>query len=101
MPQIRGLASARRMRKWADRKGGVAAAADGFDRSDAGTLANRGDQWLGWLEVRAFSPRKEPGFWWIVSPHFAGSCPIGSRRERKSPIISSRFSARPPSLGHG
>ena len=57
MPQIRGLASARRMRKWADRKGGVAATADGFDRSDAGTLANRGDQWLAWLEVRAFSPR--------------------------------------------
>ena len=45
------------MRKWADRKGGVAAASDIFDRSDAGTLANRADAWLGWLEVRAFSPR--------------------------------------------
>lgn len=45
------------MRKWADRKGGVAAAPDVFDRRDAGTLANRGDQWLGWLEVRAYSPR--------------------------------------------
>jgi integrase/recombinase XerD len=52
----KGLAQAQRMRRWADKKGGYAAAPDGFDRSDAGTLASRADAWLAWLEGRAYSP---------------------------------------------
>jgi len=43
------------MRRWADKKGGYAAEPDGFDRSDAGTLASRADAWLAWLENRAYS----------------------------------------------
>ncbi len=54
---VRGIASAKRLRRWAHKKGGPGAAADGFDRSDEGTLANRADAWLLWLECRAYSER--------------------------------------------
>ena len=53
----KGLARAARMRRWADKKGGYEAAPDGFDRSDAGTLASRADAWLAWLQSRAYSRR--------------------------------------------
>jgi len=62
----RGLARAARMRKWADKKGGYAATPDGFDRSDAGTLASRADQWLARLEERAYSPRTLAGRFWAL-----------------------------------
>jgi integrase/recombinase XerD len=45
------------MRRWAEKKGGLAATADGFDRHDAGTLASRADAWCEWLALRAYSPR--------------------------------------------
>jgi integrase/recombinase XerD len=53
----KGYAKARHMRKWADKKGGYPATPDGFDRSDAFTLASLMDQWFRWLEERAYSPR--------------------------------------------
>jgi integrase/recombinase XerD len=54
------------MRKWADRKGGITATADSFDRSDEGTLANRGDAWIGWLESRNYSPRTLGVLFWSL-----------------------------------
>lgn len=57
MPKRKGIAAARAMRRWADQQGGFAATPDGFDRSDARTLASLADQWLARLETRAYSPR--------------------------------------------
>ena len=45
------------MRRWADRRGGYAAAPDGFDRSRADTLAARVDEWFAWLAERNYSAR--------------------------------------------
>ncbi len=42
----KGYAKARQMRRWADKKGGYEAAPDGFDRSDAFTLASLIDEWF-------------------------------------------------------
>jgi integrase/recombinase XerD len=50
------IAYAERMRAWAKTKGGYLPTPDGFDRSAVSTLASRGDQWLRWLEVHAYSP---------------------------------------------
>jgi integrase/recombinase XerD len=43
------------MRRWADQKGGFAAMPDGFDRSNAFTLASLIDAWFRRLEERAYS----------------------------------------------
>lgn len=53
----RGIARAARMRRWADKKGAHAITPDGFDRTDAGTLASRADQWIAWLLQRASRAR--------------------------------------------
>ena len=55
MPKLRGIQAARAMRH--RRQGGYEATPDGFDRSDAHTLASLVDQWLARLETRAYSPR--------------------------------------------
>lgn len=57
---------ARAMRRWADQPGGFAAAPDGFDRSDAGTLASRADAWLARLATRAYSPRTVAARTWAL-----------------------------------
>jgi integrase/recombinase XerD len=62
----RGIARARAMRRWADKQGGFAAAPDGFDRSDAGTLASLVDRWLVRLETRAYSPRTVAARVWAL-----------------------------------
>ncbi len=45
------------MRRYADKKGGYAETPDNFDRSDAATLASRGDRWFTWLHERNYSER--------------------------------------------
>lgn len=62
---------ARAMRRWADQQGGFAAAPDGFDRSDAGTLASRVDAWLVRLEARAYSPRTVAARTWALRSFLA------------------------------
>jgi len=62
----RGINRAARMRRWSKKKGGFKAAPDGFDRSDAGTLASRADAWLARLEERAYSPRTLQGRHWAL-----------------------------------
>lgn len=54
---LSGLARAKRMRRWADRKGTHPSVPDGFDRSDQGTLASRADAWVQWLLQRAYAPK--------------------------------------------
>ena len=53
----KGYERARRMRRWADRKGGTDATPDGFDRTHAFTLASLMDAWFRRLEERAYSPQ--------------------------------------------
>lgn len=62
----KGYAKARHMRHWADTKGGFEATPDGFDRSDAFTLASLADEWFGWLEVRSYSPRTVEARKWAL-----------------------------------
>jgi len=62
----RGLASAQRLRRWTEKKGGMTVTPDGFDRRDEGTLARRGDAWLDWLESRAYSPRTVGVNFWAL-----------------------------------
>jgi integrase/recombinase XerD len=62
----KGFARARQMRRWADRKGGFAAAPDGFDRSDAFTLASLIDRWFRRLEERAYSARTVEARKWAL-----------------------------------
>ena len=52
----KGIARAEWMRRWAETKGGFAAAPDGLDRRDHGTLASQADTWVRWMEERAYSP---------------------------------------------
>jgi integrase/recombinase XerD len=52
----KGYEKARHMRKWAGKKGGYEATPDGFDRSDAFTLASLIDEWFRHLAERAYSP---------------------------------------------
>jgi len=54
-PSLKGYARARQMRRYADKKGGYAATPDGFDRTDADTLASLIDEWFRWLEERQYS----------------------------------------------
>jgi len=51
----KGIANVSGMRN--RRKGGQRAAGDGFDRSDAGTMASQIDEWFGWLDQRNYSER--------------------------------------------
>lgn len=62
----RGIERARTMRRWADKQGGFAAAPDGLDRRDAGTLASLVDAWLARLETRAYSPRTVAARVWAL-----------------------------------
>ena len=62
----RGIEKARAMRKWADKQGGFAAKPDGFDRSDAATLASLVDQWLVRLATHAYSPRTVTARTWAM-----------------------------------
>jgi integrase/recombinase XerD len=55
-PPTKGYARASRMRRWADKKGGTNATPDGFDRTDAFTLASLMDAWFRRLAERAYSP---------------------------------------------
>jgi integrase/recombinase XerD len=54
------------MRRWADKKGGYAATPDGFDRSDAFTLARLIDEWFQRLAERAYSPRTVEARKWAL-----------------------------------
>jgi integrase/recombinase XerD len=51
----KGYQAARRMREWADRKGGLSPVPRPFDRSDAGTLARRSDEYFETLAVKNHS----------------------------------------------
>lgn len=62
----RGYTRARHMRRWADRKGGYAAAPDGFDRSRRDTLASLIDEWFRRLEERAYSQRTVEAHKWAL-----------------------------------
>jgi integrase/recombinase XerD len=62
----KGYPKARHMRRWADKKGGYAATPDGFDRSDAFTLASLIDEWFRRLEERAYSPRTVEARKWAL-----------------------------------
>jgi len=62
----KGYAKARHMRRWADKKGGYAAAPDGFDRSNAFTLASLIDEWFRRLEERAYSLRTVEARKWAL-----------------------------------
>jgi len=55
MTRPKGYQAARRMREWADRKGGLPAAPRPFDYSDAGTLARRSDEYFQALTVKNHS----------------------------------------------
>ena len=59
------------MRKHLDRRGGYAATPDGFDRSDAGTLASQADAWLLRQEERACSPRTVAACRWTMRAFLA------------------------------
>ena len=65
-PPVRGYERARRMRRWADRKGGTDATPDGFDRSNAFTLASLADAWFRRLEERAYSPQTVEARKWAL-----------------------------------
>ena len=63
---VKGYAKARHMRRWADKKGGYDAAPDGFDRSDAFTLASLIDEWFAWLEERNYSTKTVEARKWAL-----------------------------------
>ena len=65
-PPTKGYARAKRMRRWADRKGGTDATPDGFDRTDAFTLASLTDAWFRRLEERAYSLRTVEARKWAL-----------------------------------
>lgn len=62
----RGLTKAVQMRQWADKKGGFASTPDGFDRSEARTLASLADTWLEWQAQRAYSERTIDTHYWAI-----------------------------------
>jgi integrase/recombinase XerD len=74
----KGIATAEKMRNWADRKGGFPASPDGFDRSRNDSLAFLVDQWFIRLKERNYSPASiEANKWalrsflrWAGSHHF-------------------------------
>ena len=66
MPNAHGIERARRMREWADKKGGFDATPDGYDRADAHTLASVSDRWLEKLKLRGYSPRTVDQRMWTL-----------------------------------
>jgi len=54
---LSGIERATQMRRWSGKKGARPSVADGLDRSDAGTLASRADEWVEWLLQRAYTPK--------------------------------------------
>lgn len=62
----KGYAKARHMRRWADKKGGLAGAPDGFDRSDAWTMASLIDDWIQRLKERNYSARTVEARTWAL-----------------------------------
>ena len=66
MYSAHGIERARRMRAWADKKGGYEATPDSFERGDAHTLANLCDRWLEKLKLRGYSPRTVDLRFWVL-----------------------------------
>lgn len=62
----KGIQSARKMRDWADRKGGFEETPDGFDRSDPGTLASLIDEWNRWLKTRNYAENTLESHRWAL-----------------------------------
>jgi len=87
----RGYAKARHMRGHADRKGGFAATPDGFDRSDAFTLASLIDEWFRWLEERNYSPRTIEARKWALRTflQWAGERDLQRPGQITKPILES------------
>lgn len=87
----KGINRARRMRKWSNRKGGYDATADGFDRTDAGTLASLIDQWYRRLEERNYSPRSIEAHKWALRTFLQWSEERDLRRPEQitKPILES------------
>lgn len=54
------------MKRWADKKGGLAAKPAPFDRSAAGSIAALADKWLATLTLRAYSPRSVEAASWSL-----------------------------------
>lgn len=63
---LKGYQKARQMRRWADKKGGYEATPDGFDRSDAWTLASLIDEWFRYQAERAYSQRTIEARTWAL-----------------------------------
>ena len=64
--RTKGYEKAKHMRKYANRKGGYATTPDGFDRSDAFTLASLIDEWFQWLQERNYSERTVAAHTWAL-----------------------------------
>lgn len=79
------------MRRWADKKGGYAATPDGFDRSDAFTLASLIDAWFRRLEERAYSLRTVEARKWALRTflHWAGERDLRRPDQITKPILES------------
>ena len=63
---LKGIARARHMRRWADRKGGLAAGPDGCDRSTPNTFASQADAWFIRLAELGYSPRSIAARTWAL-----------------------------------
>ena len=63
---LKGYARAQKMKRYADKKGGYAASPDGFDRSDAFTLASLIDEWFRYLEQRNYSDKTVEARRWAL-----------------------------------
>ena len=79
------------MRQWADRRGGLSAAADGFDRSHQETLASRVDAWLEHLTERNYSPRTVEADRWALRMflHWTQERELRHPNEITKPILES------------
>ena len=79
------------MRRWADRKGGTDATPDGFDRSNAFTLASLMDAWFRRLEERAYSPKTIEARKWAlrVLLHWAEDRDLRRPDQITKPILES------------
>ena len=87
----KGYEKARHMRKWADKKGGFAAEPDGFDRSEANTLASLIDEWFRRLEERAYSLRTIEANKWALRMflRWTGERDIRTPAQITKPILES------------
>ncbi|MEI6210744.1 MAG: tyrosine-type recombinase/integrase, partial [bacterium] len=90
-PPTKGYARASRMRRWADKKGGTTATPDGFDRTDAFTLASLADAWFRRLEERAYSPSTIESRKWAlrVLLHWAEERDLRRPEQITKPILES------------